>query len=144
MDRRTRLVPIATTIHGPSALGLANARKSSFHSSLRCSITKCFAQLGDRTSGQASNIGSVLEKRKEIFKKILVVVVHVVRVRKKMPGDRAEFSKRPPRHGRNQKPQSLKVWRQIFQKRGKQKTLQNGHNSGKKRDNFELRTKIVP
>ena len=39
MDRRTRLVPIATTIHGPSALGLANARKSSFHSGLRCSIT---------------------------------------------------------------------------------------------------------
>ena len=86
---------------------------------------KCFAQLGDRHSGQASNIGSVLEKRKEIFKKILVVVVHVVGVRKKkkkkMPGDAAEFSKRPPRHRRNQKPQSLKVWRQIFQMRGKQK-----------------------
>ena len=29
---------------------------------------KCFAQLGDRHSNQASNIGSVLEKRKEIFK----------------------------------------------------------------------------
>ena len=61
-----------------------------------------------------------------------------------MPGDGAEFSKRPPGHRRNQKPQSLKVWRQIFQKRGKQKTLRKGHISGKKRDNFELRTKIVP
>ena len=40
MDRRTRLVPIATTIHGPSALHIANARKSSFHSGLWCSITK--------------------------------------------------------------------------------------------------------
>ena len=93
MDRRTRLVPIATTIHGPSALGLANARKSNFHSSLRCSITKCFAQLGDRTSGQASNIGSVLEKRKEIFKKILVVVVHVVGVRKKSPVTERSFQR---------------------------------------------------
>ena len=40
-----------------------------------------------------------------------------------MPGDGAEFSKRPPRHLRNQKPQSLNVWCQIFQKRGKQKKL---------------------
>ena len=62
----------------------------------------------------------------------------------KMPGDGAEFSKRPPRHRRNQKPQNLNVWRQIFQKRGKQNTLRNGHISGKKRDNFELQTKIVP
>ena len=61
-----------------------------------------------------------------------------------MPSDGAEFSKRPPRHRRNQKPQGLNVWRQIFQKRGKQKTLRKGHISGKKRDNFELRTKIVP
>ena len=61
-----------------------------------------------------------------------------------MPGDGAEFSKRPPGHRRSQKPQSLNIWRQIFQKRGKQKTLRNGHNSGKKRDKFELRTKIVP
>ena len=84
---------------------------------------KCFAQLGDRHSGQASSIGSVLEKERKFSKKILVVEVHVVGVRKKMPGDGAEFSKRPPRHRRNQKPQSLNVWRQIFQKRGKQKKL---------------------
>ena len=43
------------------------------------------------------------------------------------------------------KPQSSKVWRQILQKRGKQKkTLPNEYNSGKKRDYFELRTKIIP
>ena len=40
MDHRTRLVPIATTIDGPSALDLANARKSSFNSSFRRTITK--------------------------------------------------------------------------------------------------------
>ena len=40
MDHRTRLVPIATTIDGTSALDLANARKSSFHSSFRRTITK--------------------------------------------------------------------------------------------------------
>ena len=62
-----------------------------------------------------------------------------------MPGDAAVFSKRAPKHRRNQKPQSLNIWRQIFQKRRKQKkTLRNGHNSGRKRDNFELRKKIVP
>ena len=122
MDHRTRLVPIATTIDGPSALDLANARKSSFHSSFRHTTwsPKCFAQTGDRHSCQASNTGSALEKRKEISKKILVVVVGV---RKKMPGGGAEFSKRPPEHRRSQKPQSLNIWRQIFQKRGKQKKL---------------------
>ena len=61
-----------------------------------------------------------------------------------MPSDGAQFSERSPRHRRNQKPQGSNVWRQILQKRGKQKTLRNEHNSGKKRDNFELRMKIVP
>ena len=68
----------------------------------------------------------------------------VVGVRKYMPSDGAQFSKRAPRHPRHQKPQDSNVWRQILQKRGKQKTLRNEHNSGKKRDNFELRTEIVP
>ena len=40
VDHRKRLVLIATTIDGPSALDLANARKSSFHSSFRRTITK--------------------------------------------------------------------------------------------------------
>ena len=40
-----------------------------------------------------------------------------------MPGDGAEFSKGAPNHRRNQKPQSVNIWRQIFQKRGKQKKL---------------------
>ena len=74
MDHRTRLVPIATTIDGPSALDLANARKSSFilHFILVFNVPspKCFAQPGDRHSCQpASNTGSVLEKRKDILKK---------------------------------------------------------------------------
>ena len=47
----------------------------------------------------------------------------VVGVQKKVPGDRAEFSKRPPGHRRSQKPQSLNIWHQIFRKRGKQKKL---------------------
>ena len=101
---------------------------------------KCFALTGDRHSCQASNIGSAWEKRKEIKKNTR----GRSRSSQKMPGDGAEFSKRPPGHRRSRKPQSLNIWRQIFQKRGKQKTLLNGHYSGKKRDSFELRTKIVP
>ena len=115
MDHRTRLVPIATTIDGPPALDLTDVGG--------CILVfdvpspKCFAQPGDRHSCQGSNTGS-LEKKKENFQILLVVVVGV---RKKMPGDGAEFSQRPPRHRRTRKPQSLKVWRQIFQKRGKPK-----------------------
>ena len=41
-----------------------------------------------------------------------------------MPGEGVEFSKRPQRHCRNQKPQSLNVWHQIFQKRRKQKLFE--------------------
>ena len=80
---------------------------------------KCFAQTWDRHSCQANKTASALEKKKGNFQQIPVVV----RVRKKMAGDGAEFSKRAPEHRRNQKPQSLKIWRQIFQKRGKQKKL---------------------
>ena len=81
------------------------------------------------------------KKRKDIFKNTRG---RSRSSQKKMPGYGAEFSKRAPRPHRNQKPRSLNVWHQIFQKRGKQKALQNGHNSGKKRDNFKFRTKIVP
>ena len=84
---------------------------------------------------------ALLWKKNTFFQKILVVVVGV---RRKRPSDGAQVSKRAPRHRRNQMPQSSNVWRQILQKRGKQKTLRNEHNTGKKRDNFELRTKIVP
>ena len=38
MDHRTQLVPIAMAIDGPSALDLANARKSSFHSGFRRTV----------------------------------------------------------------------------------------------------------
>ena len=54
---------------------------------------KCFAQTWDRHSCQASKTGSALEKKGN-FQEILVVVV---RVCKKMPGDGAEFSKRDPK-----------------------------------------------
>ena len=101
---------------------------------------KCFVQPGDHHICQASNTGSAL-KKKGNFQKILEFVVGV---RKKMPGDWAEFSKRAPRHRQNQKPKRSNVWRQILQKRGKQKTFRNEHNSGKKKDIFELRIKIVP
>ena len=47
----------------------------------------------------------------------------VVGVRKKMPSDGAQFSKRASRHRRNQKPHGLNVWRQVLQKRGEQKKL---------------------
>ena len=101
---------------------------------------QCFAQHGDHHSCQASNTGSSLEERKEIFKK------NQCRGRssQKMPGDGAEFSIRPPSHRQNQKPQNLNVWRPIIKSAKNIKTLRNGHNSGRKRDNFELRTKIVP
>ena len=56
---------------------------------------KCFAQTWDRHSCQASKTGSALEKKKGNFQEILVVVV---RVRKKMPGDgqtERSFQKEP-------------------------------------------------
>ena len=65
------------------------------------SSPKCFVQPGDHHSCQASNTGCVLKKRKGIFKKILKVGVGVG---KKMPGDRAEFPKRAPRHRQDQSP----------------------------------------
>ena len=70
MNHRTRLVPIATMIDGPSALDLANARKSSFILVFNVPSPKSFAQPGDRHSCQpASNTGSALEKRMKILKK---------------------------------------------------------------------------
>ena len=76
MDHRTRLVPITTTIDGPSALDLANARKASFILVFKVPSPKCFAQPGDHHGCQpASNTGSALEKQKGNSQKILVVVV---------------------------------------------------------------------
>ena len=99
MDHRTRLVPIATTIDGPSALDLANARKSSFHSIVfDVPSPKCFAQTWDRHSCRASKTGSALEKRKEISRN----TCGRSESSKKMPGDGAEFSKRAPKHRGNQ------------------------------------------
>ena len=60
-------------------------------------------------------------KKKGNFQKNTCARSPCSRSLQKLPGDGAEFSERPPRHRRNQMPQSLKVWRQIFQKRGKQK-----------------------
>ena len=77
MDHRKRLAPIATTIDDPSALDLANARKSVFILVFDVSSRKCFAQPGDHNSCQARDTGSAFLKIKEIFKKILVVVFRV-------------------------------------------------------------------
>ena len=54
MDHRTRLVPI----DGPSALDLANARKSGFILVFDVPSPKCFAQTWDRHSCQASKTAS--------------------------------------------------------------------------------------
>ena len=94
MDHRTRLVPIATTIDGPSALDLAMPGSRVFILVFDVPSPKCFAQTWGRHSCQASKTGSALEKKKGNFQEILVVVV---RVRKKMPGEGAEFSKKSPK-----------------------------------------------
>ena len=140
MDHRTRLVPIARTIDGPSALVLANARKSSFILVFNVPSPKCFAQPGDHHSCQASNTGSALERRKKFSKNTR----GRSRSSQKHARWRSGVFKKTSKTSSKPKPQSWNVWRQIFQKRGKQKTRRNGHNSGKKRDIFELRTKIVP
>ena len=70
MNYRKRLVPIATMIDDPSALDLANVRKSSFLSSFRRTITKvlCSAWRSPQLSGKWHRL--CFEKIKEIFKKI--------------------------------------------------------------------------
>ena len=62
MDHRKRLVPIATTINDPSALDLANARRSVFILVFDVSSQKCFAQPGDHHSCQARDTGSGFSK----------------------------------------------------------------------------------
>ena len=102
---------------------------------------KWFAQSWDRHSCQASKTGSALEKRKEKFQEILVVVV---RVRKNARWRERSFQKE---HQNIVQTKSHRAWTfgaKSLKSAGNRKTLRNGHNSGKKRDNFELRTKIVP
>ena len=100
---------------------------------------KCFAQPGDHHSCQANNIASALEKRRKFSKKYS----YSKSVFAKSPVKGRSFQKDLQDIVETKRPQSLNVWRQIFQNRRKQKTLQNEHNSGKERDNFALRTKIV-
>ena len=69
MDHRTRLVPIATKIDGPSALNLPTPGSLVFILVYDVPSPKCFAQTGDRHSCQASNTGSALEKKKGNLKK---------------------------------------------------------------------------
>ena len=80
-------------------------------------LRKYFTQPGDRHSCQASDTGSALKKERKFSKNTL----RRIQSSQKMPGDEAEFSKKAPRHRRNQQPQSSSVWRQILQKRGIQK-----------------------
>ena len=53
MDHRTRLVPIATMINGPSALDLPTPGRLVFILVYDVPSPKCFAQTGDRHSCQA-------------------------------------------------------------------------------------------
>ena len=121
MYDRTHSVPIPAMIDGPSALDLANARKSSFHSSFRRTITKVLCSAwGSIAIAVRQVTPALLWKKERTFSKNTRGHSRSSQ-KKKLPGDGAEFSKRPQRHCRNQKPQSLNAWRQIFQKRGKQK-----------------------
>ena len=61
-----------------------------------------------------------------------------------MPGDGAECSKEPQNIVQSKSPRAWTFGAKSFKSAGNKKTLRNGHNSGKKRDNFELRTKIIP
>ena len=116
--------------------------RSNFHSSFWRTITKVLCWSWGIAIAVREVTLALWKKKERKFSKI--TSGRSRSSQKKMPGDGADVSKRPPRHRRNQNPQSLNVWRQIFQKRGKQKTLRKGHISGKKRVNLELRTKIVP
>ena len=164
-DYRKRLIPIVTTTDGSSALDLTNARKWSFHSNFWRTIQNAFLSLGI-TIAVRKVTPAVLWKKKGNFKKILEVVVGA---RKKMPGDRAEFQKEvqdiietksPSARlfgaksyksaGKQEKLFEVNITLErkeikILQKRGEtRKTLRSEHNSGKKRDNFELRMNIIP
>ena len=141
MNHRKRLVPIATMIDDPSALDLANVRKSSFHSSqFDVPSRKCFAQPGDHHSCQASDTGSAL-KNKGNFQKNLVVIF---RVRKKCPETKRSFQKKLQGIVETKSSRARTFGAKSYKSAGNRKTLRNEHNSGKKRDIFELRAKIVP
>ena len=77
-------------IDDPSALDLANVRKSSFLSSFNVPSRKCFAQPGDHHSCQARDTGSALKKERKFSKKAR----GYIQGSQKMPGDKAEFSKK--------------------------------------------------
>ena len=101
----------------------------------------CFAQPGDHHSCQASDTGSALKKIKEIFKKNLVVTF---RVRKKCPETKRSFQKKLQGIVETKNSRAWTFGAKSYKSAGNRKTLRNEHNSGKKRDIFELRMKIVP
>ena len=124
-----------------SALDLANVRKSSFHSSFRRTITKvlCSAWRSPQLSGKWHRL--CFEKIKEIFKKNLVVIF---RVRKKCPETKRSFQNKLQSIVETKSSRAWTFGAKSYKSAGNRKTLRNEHNSGKKRDIFELRTKIVP
>ena len=143
MDHRKRLALNATTIGGPSALDLANARKSSFPTILVFDEPppKSFAQPGDHHSCQASNTGSALKKRIEIFKKCSWSKSELAR---KCPVTGRSFQKELQDIVETKSTRARTFGAKFYKSAGTKKTLRNVHNSGKKRDNFELPTNIVP
>ena len=90
MDHRKRLVPIAATIDGPSALYLANAQKWSFHSNFRRTVTKilCSALGSPSLFGKKHRLCFV--KERQLSK---TTQGRSRSSQKKMPGDRGKFQK---------------------------------------------------
>ena len=144
MDHCKRLVPQTTTMIDGSLprliLPTPGSLSEVFIQIFDVPSLKCFAQPGDHHSCQASNTASAL-KKKGNFRKILEVVVGV---RKKMPGDWAEFQKELHDIVETKSPSAQLFGAKSYKSAGNKKTLQNEHNSGKKGDIFELQTKVVP
>ena len=63
---------------------------------------------------------------------------------KKCPVTERSFQKDLQDIVETKSPRAWKFCAKSLESAGNKKTLRNGHNSGKKKDNFELRTKIVP
>ena len=98
---------------------------------------KCFAQSWDRHSCQASKTGSALEKRKKISTNTCSQSSQ-----KRLATERS-FQKEPQNIVQTKSPRAWTFGAKFFKSAGNRKTLRKGYNSGKKWDNFELRTKIV-
>ena len=101
---------------------------------------KCFAQPGDHHSCQASNTGSALKNRKDIIKKIPVVVDEV---RKENAWWRSGVFKKSSRTLSKPKPLARTFGAKFYKSAVNKKLFEMSTAREKKRNNFELRTKII-